>query len=137
MAEIRTATEADQSVLDAIVAPLAAFTREKGFAFSPEAVTLVVEEDGEVRGGLTAEIAWRWMYVRLLSVSEALRGRGLGRDLMLAAEDVARERACVGVWVDTFTFQSPGFYERLGYAPFGQLDDYPPGETRIFFCKRL
>jgi hypothetical protein len=33
---------------------------------------------------------------------------------METAEGIARTRNCVGAWVDTYTFQSPGFYERLG-----------------------
>jgi len=27
--------------------------------------------------------------------------------------------------VDSYSFQAPGFYERLGYSVFGKLDDYP------------
>jgi hypothetical protein len=37
--------------------------------------------------------------------------------------------------LDTYSFQARGFYERLGYAVFGTLDDYPPGQSRIFLHK--
>jgi hypothetical protein len=39
--------------------------------------------------------------------------------------------------VDTFSFQSPGFSQKLGYRVFGELPDYPPGETRYFLSKSL
>ena len=56
---------------------------------------------------------------------------------MRRAEDEARRRGCRGIWLDSFTFQAPGFYQRLGYEIFGALDDYPPGDKRCFLRKRL
>ena len=31
--------------------------------------------------------------------------------------------------------EARGFYERLGYAAFGLIEDYPPGHSRIFLKK--
>ena len=53
-----------------------------------------------------------------------------------AAERRAVERGCHSAWVDTFSFQAPGFYPKLGYEPFGELD-YPPDFKRIFLRKQL
>jgi GNAT superfamily N-acetyltransferase len=69
-------------------------------------------------------------------VSEALRLKGVGRELMAAAERRAAERGCHPACVDTFSFQGRAFYPRLGYEPFGELD-YPPDFKRIFLQKRL
>jgi hypothetical protein len=55
---------------------------------------------------------------------------------MASAEARALERGCHSAWVDTFSFQAPGFYPKLGYQAFGELD-YPPGHKRIFLQKRL
>jgi ribosomal protein S18 acetylase RimI-like enzyme len=57
--------------------------------------------------------------------------------LMREAEAVARENGCTGIWLDTFSFQAPGFYEKLGYTVFGTLADYPPGHSRFFLHKTL
>lgn len=87
-------------------------------------------------GGLAGETYSGWLFIRYLWVSEAFRVRGIGRELMSGAELRALERGCHSAWVDTFSFQAPGFYRKLGYEPFGELD-YPPGHKRIFFKKRL
>jgi hypothetical protein len=41
------------------------------------------------------------------------------------------------VFLDTFSFQAPGFYQKLGYRVFGELVDFPPGHTRQYLTKRL
>lgn len=53
------------------------------------------------------------------------------------AEAIAHDKGCVGVWLDTFSFQAPDFYQKLGYSVFGELKDYPPGYSRFFLQKRL
>lgn len=66
---------------------------------------------------------------------ETLRGSGLGASLMRRAEEEAVRRGCRGAWLDTFSFQARGFYERLGYTVFGTIQDYPPGHRRHFMQK--
>ena len=95
------------------------------------------DEDGAIAGGLVAEIYLEWMYVRILWIADAHRGQGHGAALMRRAEDEAKGRGCRAVWLDTFTFQAPELYRKLGYREFGRLDDYPPGHARHFFVKSL
>lgn len=120
-----------------IVGPLAEFSTKKDFAFAPRFVTLALTDETGTDGGLIAQLYWDWMHIEILAVPERWRGRGLGRQLMEMAEAIGREEGCTGIWVDTYSFQSPGFYEKLGYRPFGRLPDYPKGESRIFFAKML
>jgi GNAT superfamily N-acetyltransferase len=97
----------------------------------------VFARDGEtIVAGLAGETYFGWLFIKYLWVSGALRGRGIGRELVRAAEGRAIERGCHSAWVDTFSFQAPGFYPKLGYAPFGELD-YPPDFRRTFFRRRL
>lgn len=93
--------------------------------------------EGAPAGGLFASIYFRWMFVSILWVDERHRGGGHGRELLRRAEGIARESGCHAVWLDTFSFQAPGFYRKQGYTEFGRLDDYPPGHSRIYFQKRL
>ena len=71
-----------------------------------------------------------------LWLSEAVRGQGIGRQLLTEAEDHARRHGCHQIWLDTYSFQAPGFYQRLGYQIFGELD-YPDDRKRLFLHKRL
>ena len=97
----------------------------------------VRDENGAIAGGLMAVAHMEWMFVRILWLDERLRGGGHGAELVRRAEDAARELGCTGIWVDTFNFQAPGFYAKLGFEEFGRLDDHPAGFTRHFFRKRL
>jgi GNAT superfamily N-acetyltransferase len=94
------------------------------------------DEAGAVIGGLWASTGYGWLYTQMLLVPEGLRGQGVGQQLMQRAEDEARRRGCHHAWVDT-QFGARPFYERLGYAVFGELPDYPPGFSRTFLRKTL
>ena len=91
---------------------------------------------GAVIGGLWASTGYGWLYTQMLLVPESLRGQGVGQRLMAQAEDEARRRGCHHAWVDT-QFGARPFYEKLGYAVFGELPDYPPGFARSFLQKAL
>ena len=82
---------------------------------------------------LWARVSWGWMFVELLFVPERLRGEGVGTRLLASAEDQARQKGCIGIWLDTFSFQAPDFYRKHGYAAFGALDNYPNEEKRSSF----
>jgi GNAT superfamily N-acetyltransferase len=115
-------------------------SRQTAGQFGPPrniALALRDPHTGASIGGLTARIGYTRMFVELLFVPEHLRGTGIGRQLMERAEDVAREHGCTGIWLDTFTFQAPGFYQKLGYSVFGEIRDYPPGFSRFFLHKPL
>lgn len=134
--EIRQ-TGKDDDATDRIVALLDAASEAAGHPFAVEHLTFEAWEGDRYLGGLTARVAQDWMYVVLLAVAPEARGTGLGRRLMDRAEAAARARHLTGIWVDTFSFQAPGFYEALGYRSFGMLEDSPAGERRHFFAKRL
>jgi GNAT superfamily N-acetyltransferase len=98
---------------------------------------LAREQDGSLAGGVNGASHWGWLYVRHLFVAEAWRGQGLGRQLMEEAESLARDRSCLGIYLDTFDPGAVAFYERLGYARFGAIPDFPLGHERSFLSKRL
>ena len=125
----------------AVVDGLVAFNRSQTPDFTGQfgTIGLMLKHPGTgaTDGGLTARIGFGWMFVELLFVPERLRGQGVGRQLMQQAEAVAREKGCIGIWLDTFSFQAPGFYEKLGFALFGEIANYPPGGSRFFLHKHL
>ncbi|WP_445177836.1 GNAT family N-acetyltransferase [Pseudomonas sp. McL0111] len=122
----------------AILAPLRAHNAAKAGATTPEPVALLVRDEHDaILGGLYGRVFYQWLFIELLSVPEAGRGHGVGSKLMHMAEEFARNKGCIGIWLDTFDFQAPEFYKKLGYSEFGEIVDYPPGHKRHFFQKRL
>lgn len=93
--------------------------------------------DLEIVGGVIGATYWDWLYINLMWIKEELRGRGYGHRLLTLAEDEARQRGARNAYLDTFSFQAPGFYERHGYQVFGELDDFPAGHQRYFLTKQL
>ena len=93
-------------------------------------------------GGLAAGISgWTWGVaagIGMTWVREESRGDGLGARLLEAFEDEARARGCTHVFVTSFTFQAPGFYERHGYREIPRWNGVPePGAEDVHFRKEL
>ncbi len=92
---------------------------------------------GAVQGGLWARFGRGWLFVELFILPAALRRQGFGARMLAMAEAAGRARGCTDAWLDSFSFQAPGFYARQGWREFGRLADYPSGQTRHFFTRRL
>lgn len=92
---------------------------------------------GHVVAGLSGWTWAGWLKVNTLWVREDLRHQGHGRDLLAAAEKEAVARGCTRATLDTFSFQAPAFYQRLGYRIVAGVDDFPAGHTHYTLTKRL
>ena len=75
--------------------------------------------------------------MQYLWVDEKARSKGIGRKLMHEVERVAAKRGCVGIYLDTLSFQAPRFYEKLGYRKVGRIIGHPPGYSKYWFAKRV
>jgi GNAT superfamily N-acetyltransferase len=108
-----------------------------GYRDGRELACILREDGGEIVAGLTGYTWGGYCRVSFLWVAEPYRRAGLGRALLHAAEDEARERGCALVHLDTHDFQAPRFYERLGYEAIGRCDDVPAGYGQTWYRKRL
>ncbi len=123
---------------DAIFHALDAASAERIGPAEPRPLVIPLRDDaGAVAGGLWGCTLFRWLHVQMLFVPERLRGKGVGSALMRSAETEARERGCIGAHLSSFSFQATPFYQKLGFAKFGQLDDFPPGHALVFLRKRF
>lgn len=86
---------------------------------------------------MVAQIYWDWLYVDLMWMRAELRGQGYGHELLTRVEEEARRRGAKQAFLDTFSFQAPGFYEKHGYRVFGELADFPQGHRRFYMTKAL
>jgi GNAT superfamily N-acetyltransferase len=121
-----------------IIDPLIAYNEaqvgprnSKEFAFS------VHSETGEFIGGLLGFTHWNHFFVSSVFVDQQFRREGIGRELLKRAEALALEQGCDVIYLDTFDYQAPGFYEKLGFKVFAKLEDYPTGHQRFYLVKRL
>jgi GNAT superfamily N-acetyltransferase len=114
------------------------FNQAMGGPYDREPVTLLVQDaEGKTLGGLLGLTFWGWLFIDWLWLDQALRGKGVGAELLTRAEATARERGCTNAYTDTFSFQAPGFWQRNGYVEFGRLDGMPAGHARVWFKKSL
>lgn len=139
MIDIRLAEGCEEEARNRILAVLDRHAKANDKSFSSEKIFYEVQENDEYLGGLSARLAMdlKWVFVELLAVAEAGRGKGIGTKLMARMEADARLRGMHGIWLDTYSFQVPEFYKRLGFSEFGRIDGYPENGCRHFFMKRL
>ncbi|MDQ2764273.1 MAG: GNAT family N-acetyltransferase [Pseudomonadota bacterium] len=129
---------ADRGTFEAIFQRLDKTSRDVIGPADPRLLVIPIRHaEGAVIGGLWAVSAFHWLHLEMLFVPEVMRGQGVGSALLASAESEARGRGCLGIYVDTLSFQATRFYEKMGFSMFGVLEDCPPGHRRLFFQKRL
>jgi GNAT superfamily N-acetyltransferase len=98
-----------------------------------------VDDGGELLGGCVGRIEalWQWLTIDLMWVRDDQRGNGLGRELLTAVEEQARQRGCRWAKLNTWEFQAPDFYSRCGYEVYAREQDYPPGHVNHLMRKSL
>ncbi|WP_315708311.1 GNAT family N-acetyltransferase [Brenneria uluponensis] len=97
----------------------------------------ITDDDNNIIAGLVARTWWGGLDIQYLWVSEKYRKSGLGSQLMQNAEEEALKRGCHMAYVDTFSFQARGFYEKRGYREYGNLSGFAHRHTRHYLSKRI
>jgi GNAT superfamily N-acetyltransferase len=126
---IRNAVPSDSAVLARLIAQLGYVAAESevaerlGFMEAEGRIVLVAELGGQVIGCLSTSVM-RVLHrpapvgrISMMVVDEALRGRGIGAEIVRAAEKALHERGCYMVEVTSHVRRTDAhrFYERLGY----------------------
>jgi ribosomal protein S18 acetylase RimI-like enzyme len=95
------------------------------------------DENNKMLGGIMLSFLWGGMHIDSLWVDESARDQGWGKKLVEQAEREGRKRGCTIAYTDTFTWQAPEFYKKLGYLEYGKLEDFPDGNSLTYFFKKL
>jgi ribosomal protein S18 acetylase RimI-like enzyme len=134
--QIETAEFEDPVLRQAIASAIGAYNAQHADTKPVRRLAFVLRgTDGAITGGMLAVAYWDWLHVDMLVLPADRRRGGIGSRLMQAAENEAVALGCRGVWLDTATFQAPGFYRKLGYTVFATLDDYPPPHQRFWLTR--
>jgi GNAT superfamily N-acetyltransferase len=100
-------------------------------------LAISLRERNKIVGGIVGELWTTVLFIQWFWIEQKLRGKNHGTKLMKAIEDEARRLGATRSYVDTMSFQAPGFYRSCGYKEFGSIDGYPGGVTRHWFTKSL
>jgi ribosomal protein S18 acetylase RimI-like enzyme len=93
--------------------------------------------DGTVVGGAVGRTWGECCNLQQLWVDAGQRHAGLGTRVVRHFEEQAKARGCRTFYLDTFTFQAPAFYRKLGYEPALTIEGYGPGIECYTMLKRI
>jgi GNAT superfamily N-acetyltransferase len=125
----------DLALLDEAVA--AAAVAAAGAGQEREFGIFVRDAGGRVVAGVSGIVFDRCCELEALWVDERLRGRGVARDLMAAAEVEAARQGCTVVMFHTYDLLVRGLHERLGYRDVAAVEDCVGGGAVRWFRKDL
>lgn len=108
-----------------------------GFMTESANFSFHIEENDTIVAGIVAESVGDTVEVAYLFVEQVHRGRGLGKLLLERVEAAAREAGMQRVLLNTYSFQAPGFYERMGYREVLKLDPAFDRFSQHYFIKEL
>jgi GNAT superfamily N-acetyltransferase len=95
------------------------------------------DTESAVIGGVLGEAYWGWINFTSVWVHSEHRRKGVASKMLEQAEVEAARLGYTQAYLDTFSFQCPDLYLRLGYEVFGQLDNFPADGKRLFMRKKL
>ena|SRR5690606_10974387 len=98
---------------------------------------IIRDFENEIIGGLYGRSIWGTLEIKTLVVKQGNRNQGIGRKLMEEAEKEAKRRNCRFISLDTFSFQSPIFYEKCGFEKIGTETDFPKGFEKYYYRKKI
>lgn len=101
----------------------------EGFAF------YLRDESQTIVGGCSGYVFYGNLYVDMLYVAPAFRGKAWGTQLMKCAEQLGKEKNCQIMTVNTMDFEARGFYEKLGFYVEFERNGFEKNH-RMFFLKK-
>ncbi len=112
------------------------YDKIKGYAFKKFLYKMTDESDLMI-AGIDCMLGGGWLEIISLWVSERNRKKKIGEKLLFEAEKTAKEQACHGAYLYTYSFQAPVFYEKNGYKVFGVLENYHKNYAKFYMKKSL
>lgn len=95
----------------------------------------VRDADDGILGGCNGAIYYKCFYIDQLWLTEALRGKGLGTQLMQAADRLAREKDSLFATVNTMDWEALEFYKKFGFYVEHERRGYANNSTMYFLRK--
>jgi ribosomal protein S18 acetylase RimI-like enzyme len=89
-----------------------------------------LNEEGKLEGCVLLNKKENRIYLGMFSVSPSAQGKGIGKKLLAAADDYAREHNCASIFMTVITVREEliSWYERNGYRKTGKVVPFPVDE---------
>ena len=98
-----------------------------GYFEDPNIIILKnTDENGQITGSVYLEVRGRKLYVGMFSVSPLLQGKGLGRELLDAAANYAKQLRChtLTMTVISTRLELISWYQRRGFKATGETQPF-------------
>lgn len=128
----------DQALVDFLDQKIAEFNWAHWEVSERKPLAVQIKDDaGNVIAGGAARTFGQWLLLDTLWVSDQLRGKNIGRQLLAEIEQQGKNRGCVKCLLDTLNFQAMPFYEKHGYQTQWTQQNYPDTGCKYFMVKTL
>jgi len=96
-------------------------------------VILKFTEGNQVHGCVHLKQEENKLYLGMLTVSPQLQNKGIGKILLAAAEEEARKRNCIAVFMSVISIRKEliNWYEKHGYVNTGKRKPFPEDDPRF------
>ena len=129
----RTIGKTKKAVLDGLIS----FNTEKMGRQKYKRLAISLRDRNKIVGGIVGEVWTAVLFIQYFWIDGKMRGKNYGAKLIEAIEDEAKRFGATHSYVDTMSFQAPGFYRNCGYKEYGSIEGYPGKVTRHWFTKSL
>lgn len=104
----------------------------------PGTVILKYQREGAIVGCVELRINDGKLYLGMLTVEPGLQGGGIGKEMLRAAEDYARDQKCRSVYMTVITIRKEliDWYKRHGYVDTGERKPFAFNDPRFGLPKQ-
>ncbi len=104
----------------------------------PNAVILKYEEENKILGCVYLKQEDNKIYLGMLTVAPQLQNKGIGKILLAAAEEEARKRNCIAIFMSVISIRTEliNWYKKRGYYDTGKTKPFPENDPRFGIPKQ-
>lgn len=96
-------------------------------------VMLLYKKDDVIVGCVNLQQQGNKIYLGMLTVNPELQGSGVGKLLLAASEDYAKEKSCAKIYMTVISIRKEliAWYERHGYKDTGKRKPFPMDDPKF------
>ncbi len=99
----------------------------------PDTLILKYVNEDDILGCVELNKIDNALYLGMLTVQPNLQRKGIGKELLKAAEEEARKQKCTVIFMTVISIRTEliAWYQRHGYVDAGERKPFPAGDSRL------